>query len=31
MVDIYFAKNKIKFKSPTVGDLKRSPTVAFAS
>ena len=27
MVDIHFAKNK--FKSSTIGDLKRSPTVAF--
>jgi len=31
MVVIYFAnKTKKKFKSPTVGDLYRSPTVAFA-
>jgi hypothetical protein len=30
MVDIYFAKPKKKKKSLTVGDLKRSPTVAFA-
>jgi len=31
MVDIHFAKKKQKkTKSPTIGDLKRSPTVAFA-
>jgi len=31
MADIHFTNTqKKKFKSPTVGDLKRSPTVALA-
>lgn len=30
MVNIYFAKKKKKSKSLTIGDLKRSPIVAFA-
>jgi len=33
MIDIHFAKKEKKkeFKSPTVGDLKRSSTVTFAN